>query len=295
MLDALPGAGIRGHRHAPRGWRLVHGRSRRPAHRQAGRGAGHARGRRREHGHRPAHGAPELHARRGSGRPGASATSWVARRSRRSTSSSRFGRLTKWAAQIDDPATAAETVSAGPADGPVRAARARSSSRFPRRCSTCPRHAAHWAQSARSPSRASCARSGGRARDPQATATRQAAGDHRRLRRDPRRRARRAGELAERLAVPVFTSWRRPTAFPNDHPNYLGMSGYGSPDSVQKRLATADFLLVIGSRLSEVSTFDYKLPARRTRWAHVDLEPRDCPRRTHGARHRRRRPTPPRS
>ena len=81
-------------------------------------------------------------------------------------------------------------------------------------------------------------------------------------------------ELAERLAVPVFTSWRRPTAFPNDHPNYLGMSGYGSPDSVQKRLAAADFLLVIGSRLSEVSTFDYKLPAKRTRWAHVDLEPR---------------------
>jgi acetolactate synthase-1/2/3 large subunit len=81
-------------------------------------------------------------------------------------------------------------------------------------------------------------------------------------------------QLSERLAVPVFTSWRRPTAFPNDHSNYLGMTGYGAPDSVLKRLTAADFLLVIGCRMNEVATFDYKLPARRTRWAHVDLEPR---------------------
>ena len=81
-------------------------------------------------------------------------------------------------------------------------------------------------------------------------------------------------ELSERLAVPVFASWRRPTAFPNDHPNYLGMTGYGSPPSVLKRLAVSDFLLVIGCRLSEVTTFDYQLPAPTTRWAHVDLQPR---------------------
>jgi acetolactate synthase-1/2/3 large subunit len=81
-------------------------------------------------------------------------------------------------------------------------------------------------------------------------------------------------ELSERLSVPVFASWRRPTAFPNDHPNYLGMTGYGAPDLVLKRLSSADFMLVLGCRLNEVTTFDYKLPARRTRWAHVDLEPR---------------------
>lgn len=81
-------------------------------------------------------------------------------------------------------------------------------------------------------------------------------------------------ELSDRLAVPVFASWRRPTAFPNDHPHYLGMAGYGAPDTVLKRLQAADFLLVLGCRLNEVATFDYKLPARRTRWAHVDLEPR---------------------
>ena len=81
-------------------------------------------------------------------------------------------------------------------------------------------------------------------------------------------------ELSERLALPVFNSWRRPTAFPNDHPNYLGMTGYGAPDSVLKRLSAADFLLVIGCRLNEITSFDYRIPGPRTRWAHVDLEPR---------------------
>ncbi|MGI8928310.1 MAG: thiamine pyrophosphate-binding protein [Candidatus Limnocylindrales bacterium] len=81
-------------------------------------------------------------------------------------------------------------------------------------------------------------------------------------------------EISKRLAVPVFSSWRRPTAFPNDHPNYLGMTGYGAPDSVLKRLSAADFLLVIGCRLNEITTFEYKVPGQRTRWAHVDLEPR---------------------
>jgi acetolactate synthase-1/2/3 large subunit len=33
-------------------------------------------------------------------------------------------------------------------------------------------------------------------------------------------------------------------------------------------------LLVLGARLSEVATFGYKVPAKGTRWAHVDLEPR---------------------
>jgi len=80
--------------------------------------------------------------------------------------------------------------------------------------------------------------------------------------------------LSERLEVPVFAAWRRPTAFPNDHPHYLGTTGYGAAATVLPRLLEADALLVIGSRLNEVSTFDYQLPGEATRWAHVDLEPR---------------------
>ena len=80
--------------------------------------------------------------------------------------------------------------------------------------------------------------------------------------------------LSERLAVPVIASFRRPTAFPNDHPHYLGMTGYGAPPSVHTRLEEADALLVIGSRLNEIATFDYLIPRTGQRWAHVDLAPR---------------------
>ena len=70
--------------------------------------------------------------------------------------------------------------------------------------------------------------------------------------------------LSEQLELPVFAAWRRPTAFPNDHPHYLGMTGYGAPASVRQRLTAADALLVIGCRLNEIASFDYAIPARRT-------------------------------
>ena len=61
----------------------------------------------------------------------------------------------------------------------------------------------------------------------------------------------------------------------NDHALYLGMAGYGSPASVRERLEQADGMLVIGSRLNEVTTFGYRIPAPGVPWAHVDLVPRD--------------------
>jgi acetolactate synthase-1/2/3 large subunit len=81
-------------------------------------------------------------------------------------------------------------------------------------------------------------------------------------------------EFSELVDVPVFSAWRRPTAFPNDHPNYLGMTGYGSPTTVRERLLAADTLLVVGCRLSEIASFGYKIPSPATRWFHVDLRPR---------------------
>jgi acetolactate synthase I/II/III large subunit len=80
--------------------------------------------------------------------------------------------------------------------------------------------------------------------------------------------------FAELLHVPVIASWRRGDVIPNDHPLYLGMAGFGAPASVRERLASADALLVIGSRLNEPTTFEYRLPAMGQRWMHVDLEPR---------------------
>jgi acetolactate synthase I/II/III large subunit len=80
--------------------------------------------------------------------------------------------------------------------------------------------------------------------------------------------------FAEILHVPVIASWRRGDVIPNDHPLYLGMTGFGSPAPVRARLEAADAILVLGSRLSEPTTFAYTVPGPGQPWMHVDLEPR---------------------
>jgi acetolactate synthase I/II/III large subunit len=80
-------------------------------------------------------------------------------------------------------------------------------------------------------------------------------------------------KLAELLDVPVIASWRRGDVISNDHPLYLGMTGYGSPSVVRRRLEEADALLVVGSRLSEITSYGYALPGAGQRWAQVDIEP----------------------
>jgi len=89
-------------------------------------------------------------------------------------------------------------------------------------------------------------------------------------------RARTSNDLlrfVELTRVPVIASWRRGDVISNDHPLYLGMAGYGSPATVRERLAAADTMLVIGSRLNEVTSFGWSIPDTGTRWAHVDLVP----------------------
>jgi acetolactate synthase-1/2/3 large subunit len=80
--------------------------------------------------------------------------------------------------------------------------------------------------------------------------------------------------FAETMRVPVVSSWRRPDVFPNDNPLYLGMTGPGAPHTVLERLEEADALLVLGSRLGEMTTYRYRIPGLSAKWAHVDLEPR---------------------
>lgn len=80
--------------------------------------------------------------------------------------------------------------------------------------------------------------------------------------------------LADAMQVPVIASWRRPDVVPNDHPLYLGMTGYWAAPTVRRRLEEADVVVVLGARLNEVATFGYAIPHAGTRWAHVDLEPR---------------------
>jgi acetolactate synthase-1/2/3 large subunit len=89
-------------------------------------------------------------------------------------------------------------------------------------------------------------------------------------------RARTSTELlkfAELLQVPVIAAWRRADVISNDHPLYLGMAGLGAAPTVRERLASADAMLVIGSRLNEPTSWEDSIPTASTRWAHVDLEP----------------------
>lgn len=79
--------------------------------------------------------------------------------------------------------------------------------------------------------------------------------------------------LAELLRVPIIAAWRRGDVISNDHPLYLGMTGYGSPSVVRERLAAADAMLVIGCRLGEIASHGWSVPAPGTRWAHVDISP----------------------
>jgi acetolactate synthase-1/2/3 large subunit len=80
--------------------------------------------------------------------------------------------------------------------------------------------------------------------------------------------------FAQSIRVPVVSAWRRGDLFPNDNPLYLGMTGPGAPSSVRARLEEADALLVLGSRLGEMTTFGYRIPGQATRWAQVDVDPR---------------------
>jgi acetolactate synthase I/II/III large subunit len=79
--------------------------------------------------------------------------------------------------------------------------------------------------------------------------------------------------LAELLRVPIVASWRRGDVVSNDHPLYLGMTGYGAPSTVRDRLAAADAMLVIGCRLGEITSYGWTIPADTTRWAQVDIAP----------------------
>ena len=79
--------------------------------------------------------------------------------------------------------------------------------------------------------------------------------------------------LAELLRVPVIAGWRRADVISNDHPLYLGMTGYGSPAVVRERLERADAIVVIGCRLSEITSFGYTIPGSSQAWMHVDVEP----------------------
>jgi acetolactate synthase I/II/III large subunit len=82
-------------------------------------------------------------------------------------------------------------------------------------------------------------------------------------------------ELAERANLPVICSPRAKGVFPETHRLFVGVSGAGGSDRVKEYFAThrPRHVVVVGSRLGEVTTFlsDGMCPTES--WIHVDTDP----------------------
>lgn len=83
--------------------------------------------------------------------------------------------------------------------------------------------------------------------------------------------------FAEANMLPVATSFRRADRFDNAHPLYAGDLGIGPNPKLVERIKSADLLLVIGARLTEMTTGGYTLidipvPAQKLVHIHPDPE-----------------------
>lgn len=83
-------------------------------------------------------------------------------------------------------------------------------------------------------------------------------------------------ELVERTGAPVLCSPRAKGILPEDHPQYLGVTGIGGHDSVTEYLQQhpPSWILVLGSRLGEATSFWDAAFVPRGGFIHVDLDPR---------------------
>lgn len=87
--------------------------------------------------------------------------------------------------------------------------------------------------------------------------------------------ARQVRELSERSGAKVFCSPRGKGIMPENHPNYLGVTGLGGHDQVTRyMLAQApERILVLGSRLGEATSFWDNDMVPSEGFLHVDIDP----------------------
>lgn len=79
--------------------------------------------------------------------------------------------------------------------------------------------------------------------------------------------------FAERFGVPVVTGWNAHDAIPNDHPLFVGRPGTVGDRGGNFAVQSADYVLVLGSRLNirQVS-YNWQAFARNARVAMVDID-----------------------
>ncbi|MFN3954213.1 MAG: thiamine pyrophosphate-binding protein [Pararhodobacter sp.] len=71
--------------------------------------------------------------------------------------------------------------------------------------------------------------------------------------------ARDLARFAETFDLPVVATFRRQDRMDNRHPHYVGDLGVGMNPALARRLAEADCLLVIGSRLGDIASGGYEI------------------------------------
>ncbi len=78
--------------------------------------------------------------------------------------------------------------------------------------------------------------------------------------------------FAEDWNLPVAVVFRRQQLFNHDHPNYAGDCGIGMNPDLKQRIESADLVLVLGTRFSEIPSQGYTLlehPTEAQRLVHV--------------------------
>ena len=79
--------------------------------------------------------------------------------------------------------------------------------------------------------------------------------------------------FAEVFGCGVYAAFRRQDVFPNEHPLYLGHLTLAARPEVLEPLGEADLVVVVGSRLGEVTTQTYGLPRGDQAVVQVDTDP----------------------
>lgn len=67
-------------------------------------------------------------------------------------------------------------------------------------------------------------------------------------------------DIAQRRGAPVYTAFRQQDAFPEDHPCYAGHLGLSVSAENLKALDAADLVVVLGTRLDQMTTQQYAYP-----------------------------------
>ena len=78
--------------------------------------------------------------------------------------------------------------------------------------------------------------------------------------------------FSDHFAMPIATSFRRSSLFEASHPNFAGEIGIGPNPKLKDRIAEADLLILVGSRMAEMPSQSYTLldiPVPKQRLVHV--------------------------